>query len=69
VTSPLANRRQLKLKRRLRALGITQEAIAKRAGVTRTYINHFLNGRRSPERLYAVVAGLMAEAAYRRKTN
>ena len=50
------------LKRRLRKLGITQDVIAARAGVTRTYVNHFLNGRRSPEKLRVVVVGLIAEA-------
>ena len=60
MTGTLAKDRA-QLKRRLRALNITQDEIAARAGCTRTYVNHYLNGRRSPNRLRVIIAGLIAE--------
>ena len=50
-----------RLKRQLKRAGITQDDIAAAAGCTRTYVNHFLNGRRRPKRLRAVAERLLAE--------
>lgn len=59
-------RPKIQLKRRLRRLHITQDAIAARAGVTRTYVNHYLSGRRAAPRVERAIVGLIAEATARK---
>ena len=62
MTAQSVPRSPRQLKARLRRLGITQAVIATRAGVTTTYVNHFLNGRRPrATRLRDAVAALLAE--------
>lgn len=51
--------RLARLKRDLKRRGITQDRIALEAGVTRTYVNHYLNGRRAPLRIKQAIERLM----------
>ena len=50
------NKRTLaRLKRRLRKRGYTQEQVAQAAGVTRTMVNHVINGRARSQRVLDVM--------------
>ena len=67
MTHTLAKPR-VKLKRRLRRVGITQDVIAAevvrrkvRPICTRTYVNHVLNGRRDPTWLRMFIEALLVE--------
>lgn len=51
--------RLARLKRALKRRGITQDQIALEAQVTRTYVNHYLNGRRSPLRIRQAIERLL----------
>ena len=46
-------------KRELKKRGITQDQLAILAGVTRTCVNHYLNGRRGSPKVKAVVDRLL----------
>lgn len=48
-----------RIKRELKKRGITQDKLAILAGVTRTCVNHYLNGRRGSPRVKAVVDRLL----------
>lgn len=54
VTGKLA-----RLRRQLKRQGITQDAIAAEAGVTRTYVVHFMAGRRKAPRVQAAIDRLL----------
>lgn len=54
-----------RLKRQLKKMGITQDHIATRAAVSRTYVNHWWNGRRQGERIEIAARVLLAEAERR----
>lgn len=54
MTSTLA-----RLKRELKRRGITQDRIALEARCGRTYVNHYLNGRRSPLRIKQAIERLL----------
>lgn len=54
VTTTLA-----RLKRTLKRRGITQDRIAAEAGVGRTYVNHYLNGRRAPLKIKQAIERLL----------
>lgn len=67
VTGTVAKPRT-QLKRRLRRVGLTQDVIAAevvrrqvRPVCTRTYVNHFLNGRRDPVWLRMFIDALLVE--------
>ena len=56
------------LKRRLRRAGLTQDVVAAevvrrkiRPVCTRTYVNHFVNGRRDPTWLRLFIEALLVE--------
>jgi predicted transcriptional regulator len=46
-------------KRELKRRGITQDVIAAAARCTRTYVNHYLNGRRSAPKVEAAIERLI----------
>lgn len=54
--------RLARLKRELKRRGITQDRIASEAGVGRTYVNHYLNGRRSPLKIKQAIERLLVGA-------
>lgn len=51
-----------RLKRRLKALGITQDAVAREAMVTRPMVNHVLNRRFKSRRVIAAAERLLGGA-------
>jgi transcriptional regulator with XRE-family HTH domain len=51
------------LKKRLKLLGITQDRIAKEAGVTRTMVNKVVNGRATSRRVRYTIERLIEERA------
>ena len=46
-------------KRELKRRGITQDVIAAAARCTRTYVNHYLNGRRAAPKVEAAIERLI----------
>ena len=50
-----------RLKRQLKRHRITQDAIADEADVTRTMVNHVINGRAKSRKVMAVMVRLLAE--------
>jgi len=54
VTKTLA-----RTKRELKRRGITQDVIAAAARCTRTYVNHYLNGRRGAPKVEAAIERLI----------
>lgn len=46
-------------KRELKKRGITQDVIAAAARCTRTYVNHYLNGRRAAPKVEAAIERLI----------
>jgi len=58
VTNKLA-----RLKRELKRRRITQDQIALEAQCSRTYVNHYLNGRRGGVRVPDAIARMLAGAA------
>lgn len=50
-----------RFKRRLKRLGITQDAVAREANVTRPMVNHVLNGRAKSRKVMAAAERLMVE--------
>jgi transcriptional regulator with XRE-family HTH domain len=54
---------RVRLKQQLKRARISQERIGDAAGVTRTMVNHVLNGRAKSQKVMAAIERLLAEQA------